>query len=73
MKVNVKVHAKSKRESVVQEANGSLKVCVKAPPIDGAANAAVCELLAKHFGVRKSCVTIILGTTSNKKVVEISC
>ena len=51
MRVNIKVHARSKRESVTPQPDGSLKVEVKAPPVEGAANEAICELLAEHFKV----------------------
>lgn len=71
MRINIKVHAKSKRESITPQPDGSFKVEVKAPPVDGAANEAICELIAKHFKVRKSNVEVVLGSTSNKKVIEI--
>ena len=71
MKINIKVHARSKRESVVEQPDGSYKVEVKAPPVDGAANEAICGLLAKYFGVHKRDVTVVTGATNNKKVVEI--
>ena len=72
MRVNVKVHARSKRESVTKAPDGSYKVEVKAPPVDGAANEAICELLASHFGVHKRDVSVVAGATSNKKVIEIN-
>jgi uncharacterized protein (TIGR00251 family) len=72
MRVNIKVHARSKRESVTVLPDGSLKVEVKAPPVEGAANEAICELLAEHYKVHKRDVKVILGSTNNKKVVEIS-
>ena len=71
MKINIKVHARSKRESVTENPDGSYKVEVKAPPVDGAANEAICELLAKYFGVHKRDVAVVTGATNNKKVVEI--
>ena len=71
MKISIKVHARSKRESVTDNHDGSYKVEVKAPPVDGAANEAICELLAKHFGVHKRDVSVVTGATNNKKVVEI--
>ena len=71
MKINIKVHARSKRESVTELPDGSYKVEVKAPPVDGAANAAICELLADHFGVHKRDVSVVSGATNNKKIVEI--
>ena len=72
MKINIKVHARSKRESVVKQPDGSYKVEVKAPPVEGAANEAICELLASHFGVHKRDVSVVTGATNNKKVVEIA-
>ena len=71
MKINVKVHARSKRESVTQLPDGSYKVEVKAPPVDGAANEAICELIAEHFHVQKRDVSVVMGSTNNKKVIEI--
>ncbi len=71
MKINIKVHARSKRESVTELPDGSYKVEVKAPPVDGAANEAIRELLAEHFGVHKRDVSVVSGATNNKKIVEI--
>ncbi|MBO4828613.1 MULTISPECIES: DUF167 domain-containing protein [Fibrobacter] len=71
MRINIKVHARSKRESITQQPDGSFKVEVKAPPVDGAANEAICELVAKHFHVHKRDVSVVMGSTNNKKVIEI--
>lgn len=71
MRVNIKVHARSKRESVTPQPGGSLKVEVKAPPVEGAANEAICELLSSYYKVHKRDVRVVLGSTNNKKVVEI--
>jgi uncharacterized protein len=48
-----------------------LRVRVAAPPVDGAANAALVRLLAKALGVPKSAVTIVSGETSRDKTVEV--
>ncbi len=71
MRINIKVHARSKRESITQQPDGSFKVEVKAPPVDGAANEAICELVAKHFHVHKRDVSVVMGSTNNKKIIEI--
>ena len=70
MRIQVKAHARSRRESVVKQADGSFKVDVKAPPSDGEANAAICKLLAEYFHKPKSAVRVILGGTNSKKVIE---
>ena len=48
-------------------------LCVKitAPPVDGAANAAVVKFIAGTLGVRKSAVRIISGEKSREKTIEI--
>ena len=71
MRINVKVHARSKRESITHQPDGSFKIEVKAPPVDGAANEAICELVAEHFHVHKRDVSVVMGSTNNKKVIEI--
>jgi uncharacterized protein (TIGR00251 family) len=44
---------------------------VTSPPVDGEANAAVIQLLAKTFGIAKSDVTIISGLTTKRKTVRL--
>ncbi len=71
MRIRVKVHARSREDSVKLLEDGSYRVNVKALPADGKANAAVCVLLAKHFKTSKSAVRVFLGGTSANKVIEI--
>ena len=54
--IPVKVVPKSSRDRVVGELDGSLKVTVSAAPEKGAANRAVCKLIAKTLGVGSSCI-----------------
>jgi len=72
MRISLKVCAKARQNKVEGPLeDGSYKVHTNAPPVDGAANAAVCELLAKHFGHPKSSVHIVLGLTNCRKVAEL--
>jgi hypothetical protein len=48
-----------------------LHVYVKAPPLEGKANKAVIEALAKFFETKKRKVTLISGEKSKNKVFEI--
>jgi uncharacterized protein (TIGR00251 family) len=51
--------------------DGLIKVRVAAPPIDGAANQALVEFVAKRLGIPKSRVRVVAGLTSRRKVLEI--
>jgi len=49
----------------------ALKVRVTAPPVEGAANKALIELLAERLKVRKSQIEIVAGQTSQKKMISV--
>lgn len=63
------VHARpgAKKDAVVGEYNGRLKLSLNAPPVDGRANAAAAAFLAKKLGVAKSYVEMVSGDTSRAK------
>ena len=71
MKVTIKAIPNAKK-NFIKEENGVLKVYISAPAVDGKANKAVCEILAEHFSVRRSRITILKGETSRDKVIEIA-
>jgi len=48
-----------------------LKARVSAPPVDGAANAALVKLAAKALGLPRSAVRIASGETARLKILEI--
>ncbi len=48
-----------------------LKVSVTAPPVEGEANAAVEQTLARALGVRRQDVTIVGGQRSRRKRVRV--
>lgn len=51
--------------------DGTLKVRLTAPPVEGAANKALLELLAKVLGVRVNALEIIGGEKGRDKIVSI--
>ncbi|GAA6616498.1 DUF167 domain-containing protein [Scytonema sp. NUACC26] len=71
MQKKVKVKPNSKVLKVEENADGSLTVRLKSPPVDGKANEELIRLLAEKFDVPKSCITIKLGLSSRQKLVEI--
>ena len=72
MKISVHIKPNSRhREEVVKNGDDTLTVYVKAPAIEGRANAAAIKLLAKHFKVAPSKVKLVRGATSKYKIFEI--
>ena len=72
MKISVHIKPNSRhREEVVKNDDDALTVYVKAPAIEGRANAAAIKLLAKHFKVVSSKVKLVRGATSKYKIFEI--
>ena len=63
----VLVQPRASRTKVVGEHDGRLKIALAAPPVDGAANAALIEFLSDELGVRKSDVTLLDGDTGRRK------
>lgn len=72
MTIRVKVIPKSSRDEIAGKLDdGTWKVKVTAAPERGKANAAVCELLARHFDIPKSRVEVVSGHTSPLKQIRI--
>jgi len=77
VRLRVRVTPRAGREGfagLAVEGDGlvSLRLKIAAPPVDGAANAAVIALLAKALRLAKSSISIASGETSRRKVVFIS-
>ena len=70
MIVNVRVVPRARVQKIVADGE-TLRVYTNAAPTDGEANAAVIKMLAKYYDVPKSRISIVRGTTSHDKVIEI--
>jgi uncharacterized protein (TIGR00251 family) len=69
---SVKVHPHARKNAITGELDGTLKVSLTAPPIDGKANEACIEFFAKLLKVPRSSVTIASGQSSRRKVIRVS-
>lgn len=67
----IRVSPRASRDAAGGAHDGALRVRITAPPVDGAANAAIVKLLAKTLRVSKSAVRIVGGETSKTKRIEI--
>jgi uncharacterized protein (TIGR00251 family) len=68
----VQVVPRASRSEVVGEYNGSLRVRIAAPPVDGAANEELIRVLAKTFKVARAAVKLVSGHGSKIKQVGIA-
>ncbi len=68
----VRVIPRASRTEIVGLIEGALKVRLKAPPVDGAANEELVKFLSKKLGVAKGNVEIIAGQTSKIKRLRAS-
>lgn len=70
--LSVRVQPRASQDEIVgPHGADSLKVRITAPPVDGKANAHLIKFLAKSFGVPKSQVELISGTTGRDKRLAI--
>jgi uncharacterized protein (TIGR00251 family) len=72
IRIEVKVEPRSSRKGITGTMGSMLKVKLTAPPVGGAANEQLIEVIAKATGANKSSIRIVRGLSSKKKVIEIT-
>ena len=68
----VRVKPRGRSNAVLGARGDALLVSVTAAPVDGAANAAVVEVLAGVLRLSKSCISVARGHKTREKVVHLS-
>jgi len=63
----VLAHPGAKRNAILGERGGVLRVAVSSPPEKGKANAAIRVVLAESLGCKPARITLVSGTTSKHK------
>jgi uncharacterized protein (TIGR00251 family) len=71
MTVDVRVIPRAKKTEFAGTRDGALLIRVSAPPVDGAANDAVIEFLARHLNIPQRRIRLVSGATSRQKRFEI--
>jgi len=69
--LQIKVKPNARVSTLDQQADGTWLAQLKSPPVDGKANLELIALVAKHFGRRKSQVSIRSGASGRMKLVEV--
>ncbi|NTU57440.1 MAG: DUF167 domain-containing protein [Chlorobiaceae bacterium] len=69
--ISVRVQPRSSKSVISGMYGESIRICLKAAPVDDAANKECCELLAKVLGVPRSRVSVMNGKSSRSKVLKV--
>ena len=69
---SVRIQPRSSKNGATRMEDGSLKIRLTAPPVDGAANEALVTFLSATLSVSKSQVEIVSGHTGRQKIIRIS-
>jgi len=69
--LKIKVEPRSSRKGISGVVGDAIKIKVNAPPVGGAANEELIEVLSEEFGIKKTSIKILRGISSRNKVVEI--
>jgi uncharacterized protein (TIGR00251 family) len=71
--IEVKVEPRSSNKGIAGVMdNNVVKVKLTAPPVEGAANEQLIDVLAEVLGVKRSNIRIVKGRSAKVKVVEIA-
>jgi uncharacterized protein YggU (UPF0235/DUF167 family) len=70
--IQVKVKPNARASSLEALQDGTFVAMLKAPPVDGKANAELVSLVARHFGTSKSAVSIKAGAGARLKLVSVT-
>lgn len=71
MLLRVRVQPKASRNALRYTEEGCCRVSLTAPPIEGEANKALVQLLAKTLGIAKQSISIKSGEHARQKVLRL--
>jgi uncharacterized protein (TIGR00251 family) len=72
MRLRIKVKPASKTDEILREADGTIRVKIKAQPVDGKANKYLVEYLSEVLQLPKSKIVLLKGETNAFKTLEIN-
>jgi uncharacterized protein (TIGR00251 family) len=70
--VDLLVQPRAARTELAGLHDGRLKLRLTAPPVDGAANAALVQFLAERLDLPRSALSVASGSTGRRKTVSIN-
>ena len=70
--VAIRVQPRASRDQVLGLRGDAIGIALKAPPVDGAANAALLKLLARELKVPLAAVELVRGATGRNKWIRVA-
>ena len=67
VRIAVRVKPRSRQSLVLGVREGVLEIAVAAPPAEGEANRELVAVIARHFGLPKTSVSILAGASGRRK------
>ena len=71
LRIAVHVQPGARVSAVFADFGDTLKIRLKAPPVDGKANEALIAFMSEKLGIRQRDVRILRGQTSRQKLLDI--
>ena len=73
--VTLEVHLQpgARRSAIVGEHGGRLKIALRAPPVDGRANAELLAFLAERLELPRTALRLVAGASQRAKRVAVEC
>jgi uncharacterized protein (TIGR00251 family) len=69
--LSVRVVPRAHANVLTRDATGTLRARLTAPPVDGAANRALIDLLARELGLKRSDLEVVGGARGRQKLVAV--
>lgn len=71
--LSVRIHPRARQNRITQVLpDGTLKISLTAPPVEGKANQALIAYLSTIFDIPRDQVTIVAGASGRNKLVQVT-
>jgi uncharacterized protein (TIGR00251 family) len=69
--LTIKIVPRARKNQIAGIEGDALKIRLNAPPVEGKANDALVEFLAKTLGIARAQIEIVAGHTARRKIVRV--
>jgi uncharacterized protein (TIGR00251 family) len=69
--LTIKIVPRAQKNQIAGIEGDALKIRLNAPPVEGKANDALVEFLAKTLGIARAQIEIVAGHTARRKIVRV--